>query len=251
MILPAIGNNIVKRPGLKVPKTHYIPDNKKSAFWDDFYTSVSKTMPFKAPVPDFEKLVNPYFGRFGMRWHPVTGSPHYFHIGIDINAPEATPFNPIEKGLLDYSGYADINGNYIVIRHPHITTEDGFILHSLYMHCKAVTMKFSRFQKFLRRFVSTGIPLANSAIAQNEIIGLIGNSGNKLKYIPHLHLQLEFIAMKSNIRVAVDPIRMYGYESSDNLSASLNNTDDFKLFYSKHSHELSEWKKFFETYMTR
>ena len=122
---------------------------------DSFYTSVAKTISFKAPVPNFEKLINPYFGRFGMRWHPVIGSPHYFHIGIDINSPETTPFNPIEKGLLDYSGYANINGNYIVIRHPHIITEDGFVLHSLYMHCKTVNVEFSCFQKFLRRFICT------------------------------------------------------------------------------------------------
>lgn len=250
MILATIEDKIVRRPGLNVPKTHYIPNDKKSAFWDDFYTSVAKTISFKAPVPNFEKLINPYFGRFGMRWHPVIGSPHYFHIGIDINSPETTPFNPIEKGLLDYSGYANINGNYIVIRHPHIITEDGFVLHSLYMHCKTVNVEFSCFQKFLRRFICTDIPLSNLAIGQHEIIGLIGSSGHKFKYTPHLHLQLEFIAMKKNIRVAVDPIRMYGHESSDNLSASLNNMDDFKLFYKENFHELSEWRKFFETYIT-
>ena len=128
--------------------------------------------------------------------------------------------------------------------------EDGFVLHSLYMHCKTVNVEFSCFQKFLRRFICTDIPLSNLAIGQHEIIGLIGSSGHKFKYTPHLHLQLEFIAMKKNIRVAVDPIRMYGHESSDNLSASLNNMDDFKLFYKENFHELSEWRKFFETYIT-
>lgn len=250
MILPAIGDYIVKRPGLKVPKAHYIPDNKKSAFWDDFYASVAKTIPLKAPVPDFEKLVNPYFGRFGMRWHPVTGSPHYYHVGIDISSPEETPFHPIERGLLDYSGYANINGNYIVMRHPHIFTEDGFVLHSLYMHCKTVNVKFSYFQKVLRKFLSTNIPLSNIAIEQNETIGSIGSSGHKSKYTPHLHLQLEFIDNKKEIRVAVDPMRMYGYESPDNLSAYLNNIDDFKLFYNRNYHELSGWRKFFEAYGT-
>ena len=137
-----------------------------------------------------------------------------------------------------------------MIRHPHIITEDGFVLHSLYMHCKTVNVEFSCFQKFLRRFICTDIPLSNLAIGQHEIIGLIGSSGHKFKYTPHLHLQLEFIAMKKNIRVAVDPIRMYGHESSDNLSASLNNMDDFKLFYKENFHELSEWRKLFETYIT-
>lgn len=249
MILPAIENYITRRPGLKSPRTHYIPDNNKSAFWDDFYKSAAVVAGLKEPVPGFEKAVNPYFGRFGMRWHPVIGVPHYFHVGIDINFPEATPFGPVGKGLLDYSGYADVNGNYIVIRHPHIVTEDGFVLHSLYMHCKTVAVRFSFLQKVLRRFVSTGMSVSNVDVKRDETIGLIGCSGNKSGYTPHLHLQLEFVELKRNIRVAVDPLRMYGYESYANLSADLNSMDDFRLFREKYSDELVEWRKFFDTYI--
>lgn len=249
ILLPSIKNKIIKRPGFNVPKSHYIPNDKESDFWKEFYLQASKAINLKEPVINFKDLINPYFGKFGMRWHPTFGRPHYFHIGIDISAPEGTQIRPIANGLLDYSGFAKTNGNYIIIRHPHIVTEDKFTLHSLYMHCESLSVKFSFPQKLLRRFVSTELGISNLSISQEKVIGTVGGTGHNPKYNPHLHLQLEFISEKRDIRVAVDPIRMYGFEESTNLTATLNDINDFKIFYKRHSQDMTGWRKFIETYM--
>ena len=54
-------------------------------------------------------------------------------------------------GFLEYAGFGSINGNYVFLSHPEITTEDGFTMCSLYIHLKNYKVRFGAPKKMLRK----------------------------------------------------------------------------------------------------
>lgn len=246
-MLPAISHKIEKRPG-NVPASHYVPDND-AEFWDSFYSQISRLFQLIQPIGDISILINPYFGRFGYRWHPVAAKPRYFHIGIDVHTQMGTPITAIDNGIFEYSGFAPLNGNYVVISHPHIVTEDGFVLNSIYMHCHKVAHRFNLFRKVYRKYVSKRPGWVNIPIAKSEIIGTVGNTGVEGGYAAHLHLQFDFVSADGKKRVSVDPAKMLGLEIAPNLTSEIRDVEEFQGFYKQYKPDLSIWSRFIELYI--
>ncbi|WP_407426247.1 M23 family metallopeptidase [Treponema sp.] len=100
--------------------------------------------------------------RFGYRTSPVTGA-WKFHAGIDLAAPEGTEVYACKAGIIASTGYSELYGNYIDIRHSGKTT-------SRYAHLSKIFVKKGQ-------NVSTG-----------QIIGLVGTTGASTG--PHLHFEV-------------------------------------------------------------
>lgn len=241
--LPEIENNLETRPGVvRSGALHFIASPKKQKFWDELFISLNNSVIFSEPIENFSKKVNPYFGYFGFRWHPINFVPQYYHIGLDISETIGHPIKSVFDGFLEYSGFKNVNGNYLVIKHPEIKTKDGFQLQSLYMHCDRINLNFNVIQKVLREYFSKNLKISNKFIAGGQKIATVGSTGNKLGVVPHLHIQFEFV--KNEKRVAVDPLKIFNKDSIENLTAPINSEAEFIAFYKKHSIALNPWKKF-------
>ncbi len=230
----------MRRPGVNVPNNHFIA-NTDEIFWNEFYRKFTQSFCLMKPTREFEDNIKPFFGHFGFRWHPVASRPHYYHMGIDVHLPVDTPIFAIYDGLLDYSGYAPVNGNYIIIRHPDICTQDEFELRSIYMHCNKRLVSFNPIQKLMREYISPRLSVANIPIKCGVPIATIGASGNK-KYLPHLHLQFEFTL--DNQSVAISPLALYGLPQCNNLTKDIKDVQEFREFYSQHMEAMAPWKDF-------
>ena len=101
--------------------------------------------------------------QFGKRKSPFTGRQE-MHSGIDIAAAEGSFVYPSWPGKIIETGYDDIYGNYIIIRH----SKDFF---TKYCHLSKITAHENEF------------------INIDEIIGKVGNTG----YSTGSHLHLEVI----------------------------------------------------------
>ncbi|MBN2365792.1 MAG: hypothetical protein EH225_07240 [Calditrichaeota bacterium] len=86
------------------------------------------------------------------------------HNGVDIVAPEGTPIQAAGSGIVLFSGWTIDGGNTIVIGH-----QKGY---------------YSYYKHNLRNIV-----YENQVIEQGEIIGYLGNSGQK-SFGPHLHFEI-------------------------------------------------------------
>ena len=87
-----------------------------------------------------------------------------FHNGIDLAAPEGTPYYAAADGTVIIAGWSDSAGNWIVIDHG------GGVI-TKYMHSSAI-------------YVSVG-----DTVTKGQNIGAIGNTGNS--FGAHLHFQVE------------------------------------------------------------
>ena len=147
VILPSILDKTTPRSGkYGGAKKHLIPNGKMMKFWESVYKKINQSFNPHLPFDGAELVVDEYFGNFGVRYHPTHHIPFYFHAGIDFKGKLKTEINPIFDGVLEYSGFGVINGNYVMLSHPQINTEDGFILYSLYMHLRDINVKFSSYQ---------------------------------------------------------------------------------------------------------
>ena len=99
---------------------------------------------------------------YGMRANPVTGNVG-MHQGMDLAAPEGTEVYAIADGVVTYTGFDPIYGNYIIISHSERWT-------SLYGHLQII-------ETVLRTNVKSG-----------SLIGRVGSTGQSTG--PHLHFEL-------------------------------------------------------------
>lgn len=229
-MLPAIEPHVEKRPGVNTDKDEqYIPSDASVLFWRDFYKQLRSHTPFDEPVPDIQHKVNPYFGFFGLRFHPNTKKPGHFHSGISITENPRKHVKPICDGTLEYSGFDIVNGHYVFLAHPHIETEDGYIMHSLYMHLRKPLVKFSSYQKMLREISFNAYPKV--PIERGLSIGEVGATGIVDGKHHHLHLQIEFRHPVTNKVILIDPFRIYGTRSRTNRTADFEGLDDFVDLY--------------------
>jgi len=184
----------------------YIPIEKGSDIWGEVYTLL-RAYGLNSPVKkEFKKYIDPTYGFFGLCTHPVTKEANYFHTGISMSFSSGKNVTPVLSGILEYSGYGAVNGYYVLISHPQIQTEDGYVFHSMYCHLKKPLIKFNSYQKILRE-VSLGshpkIP-----IALEKIIGVSSVSGLVSKNNSQLYLQLSFRKFDRDA-IVIDPMKCY------------------------------------------
>lgn len=209
----------------------YIPDEEYAEFWDAVYQVLHRTKIFNPPVRNkFAERINPYFGYFGERWNPDTREPGSFHIGIDIEGRRKTRIHAIADGVLEYAGYGIINGNYIMLSHPQVTSEDGYVLYSLYMHLRDLDVQFTSYQKMLREISLRTYPQV--PITADSVIGTIGDTGQSHypKGYVHMHMHLEF-RNKEGDSIFINPSRILGLEISENLTKSVHSKKQFVDLY--------------------
>ncbi len=237
--LPPIEDRIVERPGDyggTKTKTHHIPDLAYDEFWEDFYARLQKCN-ILIPIRRGNKSIDPYFGNFGPRFHPITHTPNYFHTGIDFQGKQGTLIYPVLPGIFEYSGFTAVNGKYVVLSHPEIKTDDGYVLWSLYMHLSETNVKFTKYQKMLRELSFHTYP--NIPIKRTRAIGRMGDTGDLRGMVVHLHLQLEF--RKKDTIVVIDAAQALRIPSSQNKSAKISDQKSFEEFCAAHSKDLSAW----------
>lgn len=225
-MLPSIEGFIEKRPGKNGKRgDQYIPSHDDVDFWADFYENLQEHTLFDKPLPHLEDKIDPYFGYFGFRFHPNTHDLNYFHTGISITEKPKKIVIPVCDGVLEYSGFDVVNGFYVFLSHPHIQTEDGYVMHSLYMHLRKPLVKFSSYQKMLREISFHKYP--QILIERGTKIGEVGATGVPDGKHTQLHLQIEFRHPDKKQIVIIDPLRLFGLRSHKNRSADFKSEEDF------------------------
>lgn len=216
ILIGPIQERTMPRPGGHQAKAkHAVPEPTHAEFWDYVSEYMLSHGDFYPPIREPFKT-NPYFGRFGLRYHPIDQIPGSFHLGVDLTAPMNTPVYPLTQGILEYSGFSLQNGNYVLLSHPHITTEDGFVLYTLYVHLHNCKVRFTGYQKMLREMSLRTHP--RIPINPDTIIGTVGDSGDESGKHAHLHVQCEFRHPDGTI-IAFDPALLLGIDPTENLSA--------------------------------
>ncbi|MFT7557964.1 MAG: hypothetical protein ACI83D_000640 [Planctomycetota bacterium] len=230
--IPTIFDKAIPLPGgLQTKNKYFIPSPEYSEFWDNFYQHIHKHHTFQFPISEAGDAVNPFFGYFGYRFHPLRHIPRSFHIGLDITCPSGSLVHPVADGVLEYSGYGMVNGNYVLLSHPNIVTEDGFTLHTIYMHMRNTCVGFTRYQKMLREISLHSYPVI--AMADDTILGLAGDTGNPKGKHTHLYMQCELRDPKGR-SVAIDPARVLGMLHQENLTQDTDSFDGLQELYREH-----------------
>ncbi len=208
IIFPSFKAYTKRRPN----RPHYedaslVPDYLR---YEDFWKEMKKSffeLSLQTPLRgDILKKIDPQSGFFGSRVHPVTGAPDYYHIGIEIEAKARQQVKPLLKGILEYSGFHIANGYYVLLSHPQIQTEDGYIFHTMYCHLKKPLVSFTAYQKMLREISLGTYPLIE--IDKNTVLGLAGNTGESVGSKPKLYLQTDF-RKDGEKPIAVDPMNFF------------------------------------------
>jgi len=239
ILLGEIRPHSIERPGVygKVRGEHRIPENIEGDFWTHVFKYISDRENLMHPLRDDRAYINDFFGHYGFQYHPINHQSHYFHTGIDINAITKHDVYPVCSGILEYAGYSLQNGNYVMMSHPHIVTEDGFVMYSLYMHLKEVKVGFSRYQKMLREISMRSYPQVNTP--HDMLIGIVGDSGTPEGKHNHLHLQIEFRNKDGSI-IAIDPARVLDIEHKENISTQVHNKKEFNALLKDHKKEIEQ-----------
>lgn len=235
----AIRKAIMRQPGdaFTRRKVHVPNTTDYEEFWAQAYTYLMNNITFRSPLSG-ELITNPYFGNFGLHFHPVQRKAKQFHIGTDFTASEKTPVQPILSGVLEYAGFHYGNGHYVMLSHPKVQTEDGFVLHTLYMHMHNVKVGFSKYQKMLREISLRSYP--EILIPHSLEIGSVGASGDDTKgFYSHLHLQCEF-RHKDGTIVAVNPGRLLGLGEQVNITANITDEAEFLTLYEKDPQDICD-----------
>ncbi len=135
----------------------YEDPDPKSTF-NAHYTEKGEALIFEGLRYPLDRLhiTSPY----GARIHPITGRRSVHH-GIDYGSPKGSPVYAVAAGVVTVSGYDDLSGNKIAIRHRDNSE-------SWYMHLSV-------------RGVNVG-----TKVAPRQVIGRVGSTGRSTG--PHLHL---------------------------------------------------------------
>ena len=135
----------------------YEDPDPKSTF-NAHYTEKGEALVFEGLRYPLDRLhiTSPY----GARIHPITGR-RTVHHGIDYGSPKGSPVYAVAAGVVTVSGYDDLSGNKIAIRHRDNSE-------SWYMHLSV-------------RGVNVG-----AKVAPRQVIGKVGSTGRSTG--PHLHL---------------------------------------------------------------
>jgi len=236
-LLPPIRPLITLRPGRdEIKSTHFIfkSENKKI---HKIYEAIRILNP-QSPVEEDKFSIDHFFGCFGYRFNPSTCMPRSFHSGIDMTAKQHTKVYPIAGGIFEYSGYAIKNGQYILLSHPDIVSEDGFVLYSAYMNLQKRFIDFTKYQKMLREISFHSYPTI--PIPRSMQIASVGNSAYSVNVSHHLHLQFE-LRHKDGTTVVIDPALVLHLKQRKNKTHEIKTKKAFKEFYLKNEKALKKW----------
>lgn len=220
IILPSLKDKTQLRPNRpSFEELYRVPNiDDHDDFWEKMYDYIS-SLKFHSPVgSNIEKYTNKDFGYFGYRVHPVTKEPRYFHVGVSLELETGAEIQPILPGVLEYSGYGAVNGYYVLLSHPQIQTEDGYILHSMYCHLKKPLVRFNSYQKMLREISLGSYPIIE--IDTKTILGNASTTGIAREHHPGLYLQLSFRKLDQT-PIVIDPMRAYTDKSYVNNTADI------------------------------
>jgi len=139
--------------GLNFDKFYFLSGEKFHQLERTFFLGIM----FRFPLP-----TGIITSGFGERINPITGKPH-FHNGIDIAAPLGTEILASRTGIILNTGYNNIYGNFITIKH-----EDNY--ETVYCHLKKIFVEL------------------NQKVQSGMIIGTVGTTG--MSTGPHLHFEI-------------------------------------------------------------
>jgi murein DD-endopeptidase MepM/ murein hydrolase activator NlpD len=242
-----IADRVILRPGISDTKNPpFIPNPEHQDYWRFIVEYITERTLFQIPVPNADYLLNPFFGSFGMCYNPSSVFPRSFHLGLDLATRHREAVKPIVGGVLEYSGYSLANGHYVMLSHPEITSEDGFILYSLYISLHSAAVGFTRYQKMLREISMRSYP--EIMIGSDTVIGYVGESGDTAGLHTHMHIQTEFRHPDSRV-IAMDPAQFLNLPADGNITTEITNANEFQELYPMHEDEIKKarlikyWKK--------
>jgi len=134
-------------------------NNYVSQITDQIMATEEDTAPNGWPLNDSSM---PITSKFGMRIHPISKK-HRLHRGIDIKAKNGTPVLATGSGIVKETGFSDLSGWYIIIKHN------------------------NRFSTRYNHLASINV-LKNDKVREGHPIGKVGTSGMSLA--PHLHYEI-------------------------------------------------------------
>jgi hypothetical protein len=246
MELPTLGDKVTKLvtklPFIRTKETRFIPNDEYAEFWNAVYQTLAQSGIFTPPIKtDFEERINPYFGCFGNRFDITTQKSDSFHTGIDIEARRKTQVRAIAGGILEYAGFGIVNGNYVMLSHPDIISEDGYVLHSIYMHLRDTKVKFSSYQKMLREISLRSYPLI--PVPAETCLGTVGDTGSSHypKGYIHTHLQIEFRNREGH-SIYLNPGRILGITKTENLTRAIKSQKEFVDLYVRNRKDIFQRK---------
>jgi murein DD-endopeptidase MepM/ murein hydrolase activator NlpD len=156
----SIESNIVYS-GTKI----FIPESKLSNYEKtQFYDIIQFKWPLKGKISSY----------FGFRIDPFTLT-YGYHTGLDIGSEYGTPVKSINDGTVIYTGYDDIYGNNIIIKHS-----DGII--SKYGHLSKILVS------------------KDEKVKISQLIANVGSTGRSTG--SHLHLEI-----RKNGKL-IDPLKL-------------------------------------------
>lgn len=224
IVLPGLTDYIKPRPHRpKFEQLYLVPDFSNNLdFWNTMKHMLFALDLYSPLEKDVFEYVNPFCGFFGNRLHPVSKEPSYYHLGIELVTDAKSKVRPLLKGVLEYSGYSVVNGYYVLLSHPHIQTEDGYILHTMYCHLKKPLVKFSSYQKMLREISLGSHPIIE--INRDTILGLVGSSGAAVGELPKLYLQCDFRKLDKK-PIVIDPMNFFSEHVHVNESRKIKKVE--------------------------
>lgn len=230
IVLPPLIDKTKARPSHPdFEETYLVPDTESYGdFWQHIYRFM-RNLKLRSPVRrDIQNYINPLFGYFGYRVHPVTHTPRYFHVGVSLDLKRGRKIYPVLPGVLEYSGYGAVNGYYVLLSHPHIQTEDGYVLHSMYCHLKKPLVKFNSYQKMLREISLRSYPIV--PIETKQLLGIASTTGVSRDNYPGLYLQFSFRKFDQK-PIVIDPMRVYHESTQENESADIIDNEIIKELF--------------------
>ena len=133
----------------------------------DFNGKSNKKAFLKSPL-EFTRVSS----GFATRVHPVTGNIRQ-HKGIDFAAPTGTPIRAAADGTINFSGWQNGYGNFIVLKHWGAYS-------TAYGHMSRIAPGMSKGKK----------------VSQGDIIGYVGSTG--MSTGPHLHYEFRVNNVQQN-----------------------------------------------------
>jgi murein DD-endopeptidase MepM/ murein hydrolase activator NlpD len=153
----------------------YQPKGDDTADYFDAHGQSAKSMLMKTPV-DGARISS----GFGMRFHPILGYSR-MHKGVDFAVPTGTPVMAAGAGTIQYEGWENGYGNFILLNHA-----NGYA--TAYAH-------LSRFAPGVHR---------GSYVRQGQVIAYSGATG--MATGPHLHYEIR----KDGVQVNPATVKVAG-----------------------------------------
>jgi murein DD-endopeptidase MepM/ murein hydrolase activator NlpD len=96
-----------------------------------------------------------------MRFHPIHGGQRA-HLGVDFAAPTGTPVRTVGDGVVQFAGWQNGYGNFIIVQHSNNQT-------TAYAHLSRIDVR------------------KGQKVSQGDFIGAVGSTGASTG--PHLHFE--------------------------------------------------------------